>query len=48
VSIGMAILNPGYFDPMFRSPIGVVLLFAGIVMLLCGWLLIRKIVDVEP
>jgi len=45
---GMAALNPGYFDPMFSSPIGIVLLIAGCFMLVCGWLLIRKIVDVEP
>ena len=47
VSVGMAIMNPGYFDPMFDSSLGVALLLVGIVMLTCGWLIIRKIVDVE-
>jgi tight adherence protein B len=48
VSVGMAVINPGYFDPMFRSPVGVILVFAGVVMLISGWLIIRKVVDVEP
>lgn len=47
VSVFMAVLHPGYFDPMFESPLGVLLLLAGIVMLTAGWLLIRKIVNVE-
>ena len=47
VAVGMALMNPGYFDPMFDSTLGVGLLLLGIVMLGCGWLLIRKIVDVE-
>ena len=47
VSAFMTVLHPGYFDPMFESPLGVVLLLAGIVMLTAGWLLIRKIVNVE-
>jgi len=48
LSVGMSIIHPGYFDPMFDSAIGIGLLFAGIVMLTCGWLIIRKIVNVEP
>ncbi|MEY2569990.1 MAG: tight adherence protein [Acidimicrobiaceae bacterium] len=47
-AVGMSILHPGYFDPMFESTLGVILMFAGVVMLTCGWLIIRKIVDVEP
>ena len=47
VAVGMSIMNPGYFDPMFDSPLGVTLLLVGTVMLGCGWLIIRKIVDVE-
>lgn len=47
VAVGMAITNPGYFDPMFDSSLGVALLLIGIVLLTCGWLIIRKIVDVE-
>lgn len=48
VSVGMAIINPGYFDPMFESLLGIGLLLAGTVMLISGWLIIRKIVNVEP
>ena len=48
VSVGMSILHPGYFDPMFDSTLGVIMLLVGIVMLGCGWLIIRKIVNVEP
>jgi tight adherence protein B len=46
--VGMSIQNPGYFDPMFESPAGVILIIAGVLMLIGGWLIIRKIVDVEP
>jgi tight adherence protein B len=46
--VGLSVQNPGYFDPMFDSTIGVILIIAGLIMLACGWLVIRKIVDVEP
>lgn len=45
--VGMAITSPGYFDPMFESALGVGLFAAAALMLLCGWLLIRKIVDIK-
>jgi tight adherence protein B len=48
VVIGMALQNPGYFDPMFDSTLGVTLIVAGIVMLASGWLIIRKVVDIKP
>jgi tight adherence protein B len=48
VVIGMALQNPGYFDPMFDSALGVLLLIGGIVMLVSGWLIIRKVVEIEP
>jgi tight adherence protein B len=47
VGIGMALMHPGYFDPMFESTVGVGLFLAGAVMVATGWLLIRRIVDVE-
>ncbi|MCW3016564.1 MAG: type secretion system protein [Solirubrobacterales bacterium] len=47
VGVGMSFLHPGYFDPMFNSPVGVGLFILGAVMLGAGWLTIRKIVDVE-
>jgi tight adherence protein B len=46
--VGMSIQNPGYFDPMFDSSTGVILMIAGLLMLVAGWFVIRKIVDVEP
>jgi len=46
--VGMSVQNPGYFDPMFQSATGVLLIIAGVLMLLAGWFVIRKIVDVEP
>jgi Flp pilus assembly protein TadB len=33
---------------MFQSATGVLLIIAGVLMLLAGWFVIRKIVDVEP
>lgn len=46
VGVGMSILHPGYFDPMFNSPVGVLLFIVGALMLGAGWLTIRKIVEV--
>lgn len=48
VAVGMGVSNPGYFDPMFDSTVGVLLLCGAVVILTCGWLIIRKIVNVEP
>jgi tight adherence protein B len=48
VAVAMAIIHPGYFDPMLSSALGVALIFASILMLGLGWLVIRKVVDVEP
>jgi Flp pilus assembly protein TadB len=47
VVVGMAVQNPGYFNPMFDSSLGVILIIAGIVMLATGWLIIRKVVDIK-
>lgn len=44
----MAAMDPGYFDPMLGSPVGVAMFFAAVVLLGVGWFAIRKIVDVEP
>jgi LPXTG-motif cell wall-anchored protein len=33
---------------MFDSSTGVLLIIAGLLMLVAGWFVIRKIVDVEP
>jgi tight adherence protein B len=48
VAVAMAIIHPGYFDPMLSSAIGVGLIFLSVLMLGSGWLVIRKVVDVEP
>jgi len=48
VGMAMAVLNPGYFDPMFESAVGYFLVAIAATMIFCGWLIIRKIVDVEP
>jgi tight adherence protein B len=46
--VTMSLANPGYFNPLFESTIGVLLVFAGLFMLGAGWLIIRKVVDIEP
>lgn len=43
-----SIITPGYFDPLFESTLGTMLFVASILMVISGWLIIRKIVDVEP
>ena len=48
LAVLMAVTQPGYYDPMLGSALGVILLVLAVVMVICGWLSIRKIVDVEP
>ena len=43
-----SVVTPGYFDPLFESTLGTMLFVASILMVISGWLMIRKIVDVEP
>jgi tight adherence protein B len=42
-----AVTRPDYFDPLTSSPGGLTLLAAGGAMLVAGWLVIRKIVDIK-
>jgi tight adherence protein B len=42
-----AVTRPDYFDPLTSSPGGITLLAVGGLMLLVGWLVIRKIVDIK-
>jgi tight adherence protein B len=40
-------IRPDYFDPLFESSIGIAVIVLGASMLVAGWLVIRKIVDIE-
>jgi tight adherence protein B len=42
-----AVTRPHYFDPLTSSPGGITLIAIGGLMLLVGWLVIRKIVDIK-
>jgi tight adherence protein B len=41
------VIRPDYFDPLFESSIGIAVIVLGASMLVAGWLVIRKIVDIE-
>ena len=41
------LLDPGYAKPLFDTTLGIVVLCLCVVMVTCGWLVMRKIVDVE-
>ncbi len=41
------IVNPGYMKTLYDHPNGVYILGTGVVMQIVGWLIIRKIVDIE-
>lgn len=41
------IVNPGYMKTLYDHPNGVYILGTGVVMQVVGWLIIRKIVDIE-
>ena len=43
----MAVIQPGYFDPLLHNAFGQACLVLGAAMLTVGWISIRKIVDIE-
>ena len=43
----LALTSPGYFTPMLHSPTGKLLFGIGAALIACGWMAIRKIVDVK-
>lgn len=47
LAIGISALTPGYFDPFFEPGLIRLLPAIGMVMLLAGFLIIRRIVDIE-
>lgn len=44
---GMFAINPGYMEPLFVEPMGRALLMAGAVMMVLGFLVIRRLVDLK-
>lgn len=47
VALIINLLNPEYLDPLFQSGIGRLMLIAAFLMLISGWLVIRRIVDIK-
>jgi tight adherence protein B len=43
----LSIMNPDYFDPMFSHPLGLVMMGAGVLFGIIGWILINKVVTIE-
>ena len=50
IAIGFAlhVVNPGMLHPFLTSPVGIGTLVAVVVLLICGALTIRKIVNIDP
>ncbi|GEA14797.1 secretion system protein [Moorella sp. E308F] len=44
---GMRVLQPDYMAPLFNTTTGLVLLFAASGLILVGWLVIKKIIEIE-
>jgi len=47
LGLAMTILKPGMMIPFFCSAVGVVSIFAMIVLITLGWLIIRKIIKID-
>jgi tight adherence protein B len=47
LAIYLQLMNPIYFSPMLKNPVGVILLVFGAISCMIGWLIIRKIVRIE-
>jgi tight adherence protein B len=43
----LAIVNHDYFSPMLNHPLGLTMLFIGAFLILIGWVLIQKIINIE-
>jgi tight adherence protein B len=41
------VIRPDYFTPLVQSPFGVTCIVAGVIMTTAGWIVIRKIVDIQ-
>ena len=46
-ALGMYTINPGYMRPLFTEPLGHVMLLVGLAMMGFGFLVIRRMVDIE-
>jgi len=47
IVVVMAVMNPGFMTPLFTDPLGHALIAAGIVLQTIGYLLIRKIIQIQ-
>ena len=45
-AIMFAVLSPGFFDPLLRSPIGPLLIVGALIMQFIGFLLLKRIADI--
>lgn len=45
--VGMFMINPTYMSPMITEPLGRMMLFVGVCMMLFGFLIIRRMVDIK-
>ena len=47
LSVVMFMINPGYLGKMFNEPCGIMMLVAGGLMIIVGYMIIRRITDIE-
>jgi tight adherence protein B len=45
--MAVSLINPGYVDPLFHRAVGILFLVIGAVMDVCGFLVIRRIVNIK-
>jgi Flp pilus assembly protein TadB len=44
---GLSVIAPQYSHPLFHTTMGIVLLGVAAVMVVCGWLVMKRIVNPE-
>jgi tight adherence protein B len=47
LALYLALVNRDYFSPMLNHPLGLTILFIGAFLILIGWVLIQKIINIE-
>lgn len=48
LTVGLLLFRPAYLAPMFESPLGVLMLVTGAVLVAVGWFWISRMIRIEP
>lgn len=47
MAVVVSVINPGYIDPLFHEPLGIMMLIGGGMLMLLGIIVIKKMLDID-